>query len=163
MSAESLTETCLEKCGLWWLYSAISVVVWAASSTFWLSFFAVTSAVRCRLLWSAESTRFTSSAEPWAELSTAADQSSGCNLPMQDHTRQVLRASWWHVQATAAGPVKLWLRLNSYGVVELVIPSISCIQATVCGITLNFYNIGQCGDADSLIDGNLGAEMEIFL
>lgn len=55
------------------------------------------------------------------------------------------------------------LGLNSYAVVPLVIPSISCIQATVCGITLDFYNIEQCGDADRLIDGNLGVEMDIFL
>ena len=53
--------------------------------------------------------------------------------------------------------------LNSSAVVQLVIPSISCIQATVCGMTSDFHNIKQCGGADRLIDGNLGVEMDIFL
>lgn len=53
--------------------------------------------------------------------------------------------------------------LNSYAVVQLVIRSIPCIRVTVRGITSDFYNRKQCGDAaDRLIDGNLGVERWIF-
>lgn len=54
-------------------------------------------------------------------------------------------------------------RLNSYALVQLVILSISCNQATVCGITLDIYDIKHCGDTDRLMDGNLGVETVIFL
>lgn len=48
-------------------------------------------------------------------------------------------------------------------VMQLVIPSISCFQATVCVLTLDFSNVKQCGEVDRLIDGSLGVDMDIFL
>lgn len=122
----------------------------------------------CQLLQSAVSARFTSLAMPWAELWTVAfafpaDQCWCFTLAMQES----------HKAAGSCGrpdDMPEWVQvvlcnrgLNSYAVVRLVIPSISCILATVCGIALDFYNIKHCGDAaDRLIDGNLGVEGWIF-